>query len=423
MDSPAGPRGTTTVSPLLGCIADDYTGGTDVAAALHRAGARTVLFFDCPADDATLPLCDAVVVALKTRTIASNEAVEETLRAREWLARQGTTRLFFKYCSTFDSTEAGNIGPVADALLDATGTELTVVCPAAPEHGRTVYQGHLFVGDRLLSESSMRHHPLTPMTDPDLVRLLGRQTPHAVELVPLSLVREGPDALRARLETLQDRGIRFAVTDAVCDADLTTVAHAGADLGVLTGAAGLARAVGEVSATGIATSASVGHVAGPTIVLAGSCSDTTLGQVARASSTLPSHRLDLSVSATPDALRTDALRWLRTHADGRPLMVYSSAPPGQRADIDAAEVFERTLGAVAAEAVRLGYRRLVVAGGETSGAVVSAVGVESVEIGAEADRGVPWCISTGEPRLALLLKSGNFGAPDLLLLAATQAVA
>ncbi len=268
--------------------------------------------------------------------------------------------------------------------------------------------GHLFVGQDLLSESSMRHHPLTPMTDSDLVRVLARQTRHPVGLVPLQSVRKGADAVRAELFSLRERGIRYAVTDAVDDTDLVTIASATQDLRLLTGAAGLARAVGMLSGT-VRTEEVVALPSGPGIVLAGSCSATTLAQVALAKTTLPSLRLD------PAANRDEAVRWLREHADGRAVMVYSSAPPEDRASQDAAPVLEETLGVLAATAVGLGYRRLVVAGGETSGAVVNALGIRSVRIAAEEDRGVPWCLSGGETPLALLLKSGNFGRPDLLL--------
>jgi uncharacterized protein YgbK (DUF1537 family) len=229
-------------------------------------------------------------------------------------------------------------------------------------------------------------------------------------------VRQGVDAVRAELDALRARGVRYAVTDATCDDDLVTIARAGQDLRVLTGAAGLARAVGTVTGTpGSPTSDQAGLPAGPGLVLAGSCSATTLAQVALARRTLPSFRLEPS-----GTMRDDALRWLKEHATGQPVMVYSSAPPEERAGQDAAEAFEQTLGRLAAAAVDLGYRRIVVAGGETSGAVVNALGVDSVEIAAEEDRGVPWCLSTGEPRLALLLKSGNFGREDLLVRAVAR---
>ncbi|MEV4016915.1 3-oxo-tetronate kinase [Nonomuraea angiospora] len=396
----------------LGCVADDYTGGTDVAAALRRSGLRTVLIFGIPGPATVLPDSDAVVVALKTRSIPAGEAVAASLAVQRWLRERGVRRLYVKYCSTFDSTDEGNIGPVADALTEAGGARLTVVCPAAPEHGRTVYQGHLFVGDRLLSESSMRHHPLTPMTDPDLVRVLGRQTPHRVALVAHETIRRGAGAVRAALDALQAQDVRYAVTDALDDRDLDVIARATAHLPVITGAAGLAGAL--VTARDEPGSPAMPAIPqGPGVVLAGSCSAATLEQVALARRRMPSYRL----RAEQDGLVEEALGWLEANlaAEGR-AMVYSSAPPEERSP-GAAGLLEGALAAVAARAARLGARRIVVAGGETSGAVVNALGVTGAVVGAEADRGVPWLLTTGHPSLALLLKSGNFGRPDLLVTA------
>lgn len=406
----------------LGCVADDYTGGTDVAAALRRAGQRTVLMFGEPDATSSLPQCDAVVVALKSRTVPAADAVASSLRTYRWMADNGVRRTYFKYCSTFDSTDSGNIGPVTDALLDATGTTTTVVCPASPEHGRTTYQGHLFVGDVLLSESSMRHHPLTPMTDANLVRVLGRQTPHPVGLLSLDTVRAGAEEIRARLAILASEGARHVVVDAVTDADLDAIADATSSLALLTGGAGLARAVGAFSAA----STSPGHdgaslPAGPGVILAGSCSAATLGQVEQARTRFPSYRLDPVSTPDPDDLLAQAVSWLADHAGQGPVLLYSSATPDQREAAVAAmgpstaEVLERTLGSLARSAVAAGARRVVVAGGETSGAVVSALGVRTVLVTAEEDRGVPWCVSDGEVPLGLLLKSGNFGRPDLLV--------
>ncbi|MDX8141685.1 3-oxo-tetronate kinase [Lentzea sp. BCCO 10_0061] len=404
----------------LGCVADDYTGGTDVAAALRRAGLRTVLMFGEPDPTSPLPACDAVVVALKSRTVPAAEAVDASLRTYRWLAGNGVRRTYFKYCSTFDSTDSGNIGPVTDALLDATGTAMTVVCPASPEHGRTTYLGHLFVGDVLLSASSMRHHPLTPMTDPNLVRVLTRQTPHPVGLLPLNTVRAGVEEIRSRLTTLASQGTRHVVVDAVTDADLDAVAEATSSLALLTGGAGLARAVGACSA------ASPDHdgaslPAGPGVILAGSCSAATLDQVEQARARFPSYRLDPASTPDPDDLLAKAASWLADHAGRGPVLLYSSATPDQREAAVAAmgpstsEILERTLGSLARSAVAAGARRVVVAGGETSGAVVSALGIRTVLVTAEEDRGVPWCVSDGEVPLGLLLKSGNFGRPDLLV--------
>ncbi|TYB56597.1 four-carbon acid sugar kinase family protein [Nonomuraea sp. PA05] len=394
------------MSPLLGCVADDYTGGTDVAAAYRRSGLRTLLFFGTPPSETTLPACDAVVMALKTRSVPPAEAITASREAQDWLTTQGARRLYFKYCSTFDSTDRGNIGPVTDALVEASGAGLTVVCPASPEHGRTLYQGHLFVGDRPLSESPMRHHPLTPMTDSDLVRVLSRQTPHPVALVPLQTVERGPAAVREALDDLAARGVRHAVTDAVTDGHLDTIARATTHLPVLTGAAGLARAL----ATGDTAEAMPELPPGPSVILAGSCSAATLEQVAHARDHMPAHHLRARDGALPEALT-----WLEAHlGQENRVIVHTSAPPGQRSPA-AAPFLERALAAVAARAAELGARRIVVAGGETSGAVVNALGVSGAVVGAEADRGVPWLLTTGRPPLALLLKSGNFGRPDLLL--------
>ncbi|MEV4114529.1 3-oxo-tetronate kinase [Nonomuraea sp. NPDC049695] len=403
------------MSAVLGCVADDYTGGTDVAAALRRSGLRTVLLFGPPRPATAVPDCDAVVVALKTRSVPAQEAVTASWAARDWLVRQGIGRVYFKYCSTFDSTDQGNIGPVADLLTDAAGGRPAVVCPAAPEHGRTVYQGHLFVGDRLLSDSAMRHHPLTPMTDPDLVRVLARQTPHLVALIPHGTVERGPDAVRGALEELEARGVRYAVADAIGDRDLDVIARATEHLPVITGAAGLARAVGALAAGSdmrIDPNGMQTLPPGPAVVLAGSCSAATLEQVALARRTMPSYRLHAEKDGL--VLVEEALAWLEAHFGAEHgVLVYSSAPPGERSP-GSAELMEQALAAVAARAAELGARRFVVAGGETSGAVVNALGVTDVVVGAEADRGVPWLLTTDQRRLALLLKSGNFGRPDLL---------
>jgi 3-dehydrotetronate 4-kinase len=412
---------------LIGCIADDYTGATDVAAGLRRVGLRTVLLFGLPADAVTVPACDAIVIGLKSRTIRAADAVQLSLQAYRWLARRGAGATYFKYCSTFDSTDQGNIGPVADALTEASGTSLTFVTPASPEHGRTVYQGHLFVGDTLLSESSMRHHPLTPMTDSNLVRVLGRQTSARVGLLPLPTILQGEKATRDAVDAARDGGVRYLVTDAVTDEHLHTLARAGADVHLHTGGAGLARHLAQAwSDRGGAPdreegAASVDLPAGPGLALAGSCSATTLRQVGHALRHLPAHRIDPARTPDEPALRQQALQWLDAHRDSDRVLIYSSAGPQERAAAASAlgertaDILEGILADVARAAVTMGRRRLVVAGGETSGAVVEALGVRSVLVQAEEDHGVPWCVTTTEPRLALLLKSGNFGAPDLLV--------
>jgi uncharacterized protein YgbK (DUF1537 family) len=406
---------------VLGCVADDCTGGTDVAVALRRAGLRTVLFFGEPRASWSLDGCAGAVVALKSRGMPAEDAAHVSLAVYRWLRAQAVPRVYVKYCSTFDSTDRGNIGPVADALLDASGAGMTVVCPASPEHGRTVYKGHLFVGDQLLSESAMRHHPLTPMTDSSLVRVLGRQTRHRVALVPHETVRRGARAVSARLHDLAAEGIRYAVTDAIDDTDLRGIAEACLALPVTTGAAGLARALGALlSPAGAAGDGAPAPLPdGPAVILAGSCSPATLAQVHRAGTEFPAYRLDPGATADPEELRRAALRWLDAHLGRAPLLIYSSVPPGQRhPDGHVAQALEQTMGALARYATDRGVRRLIVAGGETAGAVIDALGIHSVEVGQEVDRGVAWTVSAGEPRLALLLKSGNFGGPDLFLRAA-----
>jgi 3-dehydrotetronate 4-kinase len=409
----------------LGCVADDYTGGTDVASALRRQGLGTLLLFGPPRPDWAAADADAVVVALKSRNRPPAEAVAVSLAAQRWLREQGIGALFFKYCSTFDSTDDGNIGPVADALLEAAGSRFTVVCPTSPEHGRTVHQGHLFVGDRLLSESSMRHHPLTPMTDPDLVRVLGRQTPHRVALVPSEEVRQGPAVVAAAFERLRGQEVRFAVTDATTDDDLATVAAAARDLPVVTGAAGLVRLLAASLAREPSTSrrerlSTAPLPGGPVLILAGSSSAATLEQVARARERFPAYRLDPVADPDPGDLRAKAVDWMDRHLEGGTVLVYASAPPSERdqAGSGAARALELTMAELARAAVGRGVRRIVVAGGETSGAVVDGLGIDRVVVAREEDLGVPWLVTSGPAPLALLLKSGNFGRPDLLLRAA-----
>ncbi|TYL51753.1 four-carbon acid sugar kinase family protein [Nocardioides sp. BGMRC 2183] len=411
----------------LGCIADDFTGGTDVAAALRRAGMSVTLLFDVPDGEIGAPSTDAVVIALKTRTIPPNVAVRHALDALGWLQKHDVDRVYFKYCSTFDSTDEGNIGPVADALLEALGESTTVVCPASPEHGRTTYLGHHFVGDRLLAESSMRDHPLTPMRESRLDVVLGTQTDGDIGLLTLPVVLAGPERASAELRQVAESGKRYVVTDATSDVDLQTIAAAASHLRLLTGGAGLAGAWGHLLDREVATPAT-GHQlpVGDAVVLAGSCSAATLAQVQRAREHFPAHRLDPVATPDPQELLDTARTWLRQHWGSGPVLLYSSAGPEDRSHGLAAmgartpEVLERTLGDLAREAVALGAERVVVAGGETSGAVVQALGIDQVVVAGEADRGVPWCLTAAQPPVALLLKSGNFGSEDLLVRATKE---
>lgn len=409
---------------LLGCIADDMTGATDLCNTLVREGMRTVQTIGVPDPALVLPDTDAVVVALKSRTIPAAEAVSLSLAALDHLRRAGAEQFFFKYCSTFDSTDAGNIGPVADALLAALGAPFTIACPAFPETGRTIYLGHLFVGRQLLSESGMRHHPLTPMTDPDLVRVLGRQTMAKVDLVPYATVRQGPAAIAAAFEQLTRTGVTHAIVDALETQHLRDIGEASAGLRLVTGGSGVAiglpanfRRSGKLGdAAGADALPAVG---GPAAVLSGSASTATLGQVARwREEGRPAFRIDPLALARGEAQAESALAWARPLLGQGPVLVYASAPPDEVAAAQAAlgreragALVEEALAEVARGLVAAGVRRLVVAGGETSGAVVQALGVTALRIGPQIDPGVP-ATAAVDGSLALALKSGNFGAVD-----------
>ena len=429
----------------IGCIADDYTGGTDVAAGLRRAGLRVALVFGVPTSSQALPPCDAAVVAMKFRTAPVEKASTDVAAAYDWLTSQGFERFYYKYCSTFDSTPEGNIGPITDLLLQLTGMQTAVICPSSPVHGRTVYHGHLFVGDRLLSESPLRSHPLTPMTDPDLVRFLARQTAGRVGLVRWADVATGPSAVREAVDLLARSGVRHVVTDAISAGDLRTVASAAQDRSLLTGGVGLAEAWAELvhdrrddgpdtpeGDTSSAPSATLDRRGtaveeaseGDTLVLAGSCSAASLEQVAEAKEAFPSHRLDPVRTPDPGQMLQEALAWLQAQPSGQPRLIYASATRAEREAAIAAmgprtaEHVERVLGALAVHAAAEGTRRFVVAGGETSGAVVSALGIQQVLVEDELEVGVPWCTTEGRSPMRLLLKSGNFGSRRLLVEAA-----
>lgn len=413
---------------MIGAIADDLTGATDVASALRSAGLRVGLFFGGIAQVARDDDLDALVVGLKTRTVAPPDAVTASVTAARALRARGCTQIYFKYCSTFDSSPAGNIGPVADALAEELDAGPVVFAPTTPAQGRTVYQGHLFVGDVLLSESSMRDHPLTPMTDADLRRVLRRQARHGVGFVAHDLVRAAHGAISEQLARLHAGGCDFAVVDALDDDDLDTIARAVRASPLVTGAAGLAGALARAAGCApvdedetVARLASADTAA----ALAGSCSARTREQIARWQSSAPSLQLD--PIATPDsaALATHALDWYdRVRADG-PALIFSSADPDdlRRAQNTlgrerSAEIVERALGSIAVGLVARGVTRLIVAGGETSGEVVRALGIRHGRVGTDAAAGVPWIFPDTSTPAALLLKSGNYGDAELLVRAA-----
>jgi uncharacterized protein YgbK (DUF1537 family) len=408
---------------ILGCIADDFTGATDLANTLTRRGMHTVQTIGIPKGDA--PQADAVVVALKSRTIPAGDAVAQSLAACRWLKANGAKQIFFKYCSTFDSTDQGNIGPVADALLDELKADFTIACPAFPENGRTIYLGHLFVGGDLLSDSSMRDHPLTPMRDSNLVRVLGRQSKHKVGLVPYRVVKQGAPAIAEAYEALQAQGIRHAIVDALEDKDLENIGAASSALPLITGGSGVAIGLPANYRTARLIpkregAAPLARAGGPGIVLSGSCSAATLAQVERFAAKHPAHAIDpAALARDPENTVSSLLAWASGKLRKGPALIYASAPPERVAAVQASlgreragAMIEQAIAKLAGGLAAQGVRRFVIAGGETSGAVVSALGVEALEIGPQIAPGVPACLSCGSPRFALALKSGNFGGPD-----------
>ncbi|MDI5934389.1 3-oxo-tetronate kinase [Halomonas kalidii] len=413
---------------VLGAIADDFTGATDLANNLVRSGMRCVQVIGVPERPLALDDVDAVVVALKSRSCPASQAVEDSLAALDWLQGQGACQCFFKYCSTFDSTDAGNIGPVSDALLERLRASQTVMVPAFPVNGRTVYQGHLFVGDRLLNDSGMQHHPLNPMRDADLVRVLTRQTPHPVGLAARAVLARGGAATRRHLDALAEQRVRHVICDTLDEADLEVLAEAVVDMPLVTGGSGLGQALPEQYRRRgwLAEVAEPGRLApasGRALVLSGSCSRATLGQVRHFLARHPGFALDPLALAAGDDHLAAALAFARERLDaGGPVLVYASADPRRVEAAQAAlgvaragRLVEHALGQLAVILVEEGVGRLVVAGGESSGAVVSALGIRQLRIGEQIDPGVPWTQAPLPGRaapLSLALKSGNFGGED-----------
>ncbi len=407
---------------ILGIIADDFTGATDIAGMLVKGGMRTLQTIGVPGPGTIPSDVDAVVVALKTRSIAAKEAIAQSLDALRALQAAGCVRFFFKYCSTFDSTDQGNIGPVGDALIDALGAKQAIYCPAFPENGRTIFFGHLFVGEVLLSDSHMRHHPLNPMTDSSLVRVLARQTKHKVGLVPLKQVQAGSASLRAALDKLAVEGVRHVIVDAVADPDLGIIGEAVGDDPLVTGGSGVALGLpAAYRRRGLLAHKSgvdaLPKVGGASAVLAGSCSAATLGQIA----TFRGAHLALDTDAIcrGEPVGEKALAWAKEKLGNGPILLSASDKPEAVKALQAkygveksSQAIEKTMAMLARGLVDAGVGHLVIAGGETSGAVVGALDVTALRIGPEIDPGVPWTASVGKKPLLLALKSGNFGAPD-----------
>jgi 3-dehydrotetronate 4-kinase len=410
---------------LLGCIADDFTGGTDLANNLVKSGFQTVQTLGIPRDGKTAVDSDALVVALKTRTCPPEQAVKESLEALGWLRTLGCKQFYFKYCSTFDSTPRGNIGPVIEALLEALGIDFTIACPAFPDNGRTVYRGHLFVHDVLLNESGMQNHPLTPMTDPNLVRFLSTQTSAKVGLIRFDRIGQGPNAVVQEMQQLRQAGVRIAITDCLGNADLIVLGGAAKDLALVTGGSGLALGLASNFGLWRAAPVPVPAFSGEQAILAGSCSKMTLRQVEHAKAACRHRQISVkNLAEDSEAEIRDILAWAKEIGnEPRPLLIYTSETvegltrnQNELGLEKASSLCERALAEIAAGLIENGVTQLIVAGGETSGAVVKRLGLDLLKIGPEIDPGVPWTLASGAGKqLALALKSGNFGSEDFFM--------
>jgi uncharacterized protein YgbK (DUF1537 family) len=415
------------VTLALGCIADDYTGASDLANTLTRCGLRTVQTIGVPSNDLKLPDLDAVVVSLKSRSIAASLAVTRSRAAEQWLRGRGVRHVLFKICSTFDSTDAGNIGPVMDALRADADEAIVLATPAFPETSRTVYQGNLFVGSVPLNESPLKDHPLNPMHDSNLVRVLARQSNSKVGLVELKVIARGAEAVRAHLKALAAQGFGAAIADAVFERDLEIIGEVALHHRVSVGASGLglglARALVASGAVPSHATASVSDapVGGLAACLAGSCSQATLGQIEHAEQIMPVLRLDPERVVAGGAETARALGWARERLGQGPVLIASSSTPDQvsalqaRHGRDAAgHAIEQAMANLAQGLVGSGVRRLVVAGGETSGAVVDRLGIPGFLVGPEIAAGVPVLRAVGgtDGEMLLALKSGNFGGAE-----------
>ena len=413
---------------VLGCIADDFTGATDLANNLVRGGMRVVQAIGVPAQPLDTQ-ADAVVVALKSRTLPVHDAIAQSLAALRWLQAQGAQQIYFKYCSTFDSTTQGNIGPVAEALMAALGTDFTIATPAFPDNHRTVFKGHLFVGDALLNESGMQNHPLTPMNDANLVRVLQGQCAGQVGLIDYRVVAQGGAAIQARIAQLRSQGVRVAVVDAISNDDLMSLAPALKGMPLVTAGSGVAIGLpGNFGLAPSSTASALPPAVGRQAVVSGSCSLATNRQVqAFIQSGRPSLAIDpLQISARQAAggdVVADTLAWAQPLLAQGPVLVYSSAEAKAVKAVQeqlgagaAGALVEHTLASIARGLVTLGVRQLVLAGGETSGACVQALNISQLRIGPQIDPGVPWCHAQSEAApgagLHLTLKSGNFGTDD-----------
>ncbi len=415
----------------LGVIADDFTGATDIASFLVQNGLSTIQFSGVPQQQ-DAPATQAIVVSLKTRSCAVEEAVTQSLAALKWLQEQGCDRFYFKYCSTFDSTEKGNIGPVTDALLAELGETQTVICPALPVNGRTVYLGHLFVGEQLLSDSGMRHHPVTPMTDSNLLHLMTRQARGKAGLIGAPVLDRGAGAVREKLTELKNQGVNYVVLDTLNEQHLLTQGEALGEMRLVTGGSGLAIGLARQWATAGAAGDDAEAAGRPqgerAVVLSGSCSQMTNKQVSAYRLLAPSQEVEVTrCLENTDDYAQHLCDWVAGNSD-RPLapLLYATADAEQLQAIQqqygaqrSSEAVENLFAAVTRELKRRGWQRFIVAGGETSGVVAQSLDVTAFHIGPAISPGVPWVRDIAQP-LSLALKSGNFGDEQFFRRAQTE---
>lgn len=401
----------------IGVIADDFTGATDIASFLVENGVATVQINGVPDGDQPEG-CEAVVISLKTRSCAVNEAVSQSLAALAWLQRHDCRQVYFKYCSTFDSTAQGNIGPVTDALMAALHLPFTVFSPALPVNGRTVWQGYLFVMHQLLAESGMRHHPVNPMTDSYIPRLVEAQATGRCAVIPAQVLDQGAQATRQEMQRLQQQGWRYAVLDAISERHLEIQGEALRDAPLVTGGSGLAIGLARQLSTPGRQTAPVYPLAGRTVVLSGSCSQMTNTQVAHYRQLAPARDVEVARCLAPETLahyaRTLA-EWVMAQESELAPLVYATTSAGALANIqqsygaaNASHAVEALFSHLAALLAATGVTRFIVAGGETAGVVSQSLAIKGFHIGPCISPGVPWVNALDKP-VSLALKSGNFG--------------
>lgn len=406
----------------LGVIADDFTGATDIAGFLAINGIATIQVNGIPGEDFPAD-ADAFVISLKSRSCPSDLAIKDSLDALQWLRKKGCTQIFFKYCSTFDSTSQGNIGPVTDALMDALQADITIICPALPVNGRTVYKGYLFVYDELLNESGMKNHPLNPMTDAKISRIMEVQSGGRAGNLYADIVDQGSEVVRKEIQKARAEGFRYVVVDTLSEEHLDIIARACSDLVLVTGGSGLAAGLakltdrsGDAVAAAIATGAPRKN---PGVILSGSCSTATNRQVQIYRQKAASLYLNADQCLDDPDYIQDLYDWTLTHLeDPYAPLLYATTDPMELSRIKAAHpgrdvgmAIEKIFGSLAARLRDASVTNFIVAGGETSGMVVQSLGLSAFHIGPQIDPGVPWVKAVGQA-VYLALKSGNFGSDD-----------